>query len=428
MSAQLLAQLASAAGAVTAIAVNALWEDALLVVCVWLLLRAWPGLNAATRYIVWSATLIATVVVPVATTLPFLVPSSPATAVQRHGGEGAHAHGDARPHRRPVPPQSKAAERLSQPAQRLTVKTPAQSAPVAAASRTFPHDAAASPRTRRPRVWALLALVRVRAAGDRARAARGAQARRAAACRSNTATRWPRWTARQQRLARSALVRQRRHRRAGRGRTLRFDDPDSARAARAFVARGSRSDQPARTRALASCRRLEQRLAARRHRAVRVESGACCSSASNSISNARSRATIGCSALTGSVRPYALCLTKMAETASWPYVRCPRRAYSPRANTSRCASSGCSAPAATPPRTCRSGRRRLPSPSSARSRFAMQLVAPSVAASTEIPSGAQSKRLIQYVEFSPNARRLPHARRPPAPLRRRPSKSPSNTN
>ncbi len=72
--------LAHFAGAVTAIAVNALWEGALLVVCIWLLLRAWPGINAATRYIVWSATLVATVVVPIATTLPFLTPSSP-TAV-----------------------------------------------------------------------------------------------------------------------------------------------------------------------------------------------------------------------------------------------------------------------------------------------------------------------------------------------------------
>jgi uncharacterized protein YjbI with pentapeptide repeats/beta-lactamase regulating signal transducer with metallopeptidase domain len=77
----MLAGLANIAGAVTAIAMNSLWEDALLVVCVWLLLRAWPGLNASTRYIVWSATLVATVVVPVATTLPFLRPSSPSPAM-----------------------------------------------------------------------------------------------------------------------------------------------------------------------------------------------------------------------------------------------------------------------------------------------------------------------------------------------------------
>ncbi len=81
MNAPMLQGLATVAGAATAIALNSLWEDALLVVCVWLLLRAWPGLNAATRYIVWSATLVATVVVPIATTLPFLASSSsPAAA------------------------------------------------------------------------------------------------------------------------------------------------------------------------------------------------------------------------------------------------------------------------------------------------------------------------------------------------------------
>ena len=80
MNASMPQGLAQFAGAVTAIAINALWEGALLVVCIWLLLRAWPSINAATRYIVWSATLVATVVVPIATTLPFLTPSSP-TAV-----------------------------------------------------------------------------------------------------------------------------------------------------------------------------------------------------------------------------------------------------------------------------------------------------------------------------------------------------------
>lgn len=76
MSQSIVHALAQFAGAATAVAINALWEGALLVACIWLLLRAWPGINASTRYIVWSATLIATVVVPVATTLPFLAPPS----------------------------------------------------------------------------------------------------------------------------------------------------------------------------------------------------------------------------------------------------------------------------------------------------------------------------------------------------------------
>jgi uncharacterized protein YjbI with pentapeptide repeats/beta-lactamase regulating signal transducer with metallopeptidase domain len=59
------------ATALSATALNALWQDALLVLCVWLVLRAWPRINAATRYAVWSATLIGAIVIPVATTLAF---------------------------------------------------------------------------------------------------------------------------------------------------------------------------------------------------------------------------------------------------------------------------------------------------------------------------------------------------------------------
>ena len=70
------------ATAVSATAINALWQDALLVVCVWLLLRAWPKINAATRYVVWSATLVAAFVIPVATTLSFFTVAQPATKTQ----------------------------------------------------------------------------------------------------------------------------------------------------------------------------------------------------------------------------------------------------------------------------------------------------------------------------------------------------------
>jgi uncharacterized protein YjbI with pentapeptide repeats/beta-lactamase regulating signal transducer with metallopeptidase domain len=72
------------ASALSAIALNALWQDALLVTFVWLLLRAWPAINAATRYIVWSATLIAAFVVPVATTLAFFSPASVAAMPPMH--------------------------------------------------------------------------------------------------------------------------------------------------------------------------------------------------------------------------------------------------------------------------------------------------------------------------------------------------------
>lgn len=63
------------ASIVSATVLNALWQDALLVFCVWLLLRGWPKVNAATRYIVWSATLAAAFVIPVATTAAFFTPA-----------------------------------------------------------------------------------------------------------------------------------------------------------------------------------------------------------------------------------------------------------------------------------------------------------------------------------------------------------------
>lgn len=72
------------ASAISATVLNALWQDAFLVVFVWLLLRAWPKINAATRYVVWSATLAAAFVVPIATTLAFFTPARtvPAVAAQ----------------------------------------------------------------------------------------------------------------------------------------------------------------------------------------------------------------------------------------------------------------------------------------------------------------------------------------------------------
>ena len=73
---ELLQGFLTAASALSATLLNALWQDALLVLCVGLLLRAWPGINAATRYAVWSATLVAAFVVPVATTLAFFAPPS----------------------------------------------------------------------------------------------------------------------------------------------------------------------------------------------------------------------------------------------------------------------------------------------------------------------------------------------------------------
>ncbi len=75
--------LTALAAAVAAVLLNALWEDALLVGAVWLLLRAWPRLNAATRYTMWGATLVAALAIPLATTVPFL--AAPPPVVHRVG-------------------------------------------------------------------------------------------------------------------------------------------------------------------------------------------------------------------------------------------------------------------------------------------------------------------------------------------------------
>jgi uncharacterized protein YjbI with pentapeptide repeats/beta-lactamase regulating signal transducer with metallopeptidase domain len=72
--------------AIAATVLNALWQDALLVGAVWLVLHAWPRINAATRYAVWIVTLIAALVVPIGTTLAFFTSSTPpaaATATER---------------------------------------------------------------------------------------------------------------------------------------------------------------------------------------------------------------------------------------------------------------------------------------------------------------------------------------------------------
>lgn len=49
---------------------NSLWEAALLAFAVWLILRAFPNLNATTRYAAWCVALAASLLLPLATALP----------------------------------------------------------------------------------------------------------------------------------------------------------------------------------------------------------------------------------------------------------------------------------------------------------------------------------------------------------------------
>jgi hypothetical protein len=57
------------ARAIATIAINAVWQDGLVLLAALLLLRLWPSVNAATRYAVWSVALVAAVALPIATTL-----------------------------------------------------------------------------------------------------------------------------------------------------------------------------------------------------------------------------------------------------------------------------------------------------------------------------------------------------------------------
>jgi uncharacterized protein YjbI with pentapeptide repeats/beta-lactamase regulating signal transducer with metallopeptidase domain len=122
-------EFVTASSALAATALNALWQDALLVLGVWLVLRAWPGINAATRYTVWSATLLAAFVVPVATTLPFFAaPHQVAIAPTRLSRDRApvtlHPGGSAK-YSRETPPSASSPPPARLP-ERLRVTLPAQ--------------------------------------------------------------------------------------------------------------------------------------------------------------------------------------------------------------------------------------------------------------------------------------------------------------
>jgi beta-lactamase regulating signal transducer with metallopeptidase domain len=118
------------ASALSAIVLNALWQDALLVVCVWLLLRAWPKINAATRYAVWSATLIAAFIVPIGTTLAFFETAPPAAAPAHNAAERARLHREPNHFRTAAPAQQTSASFFARRAHvpsrlRLTLPAPA---------------------------------------------------------------------------------------------------------------------------------------------------------------------------------------------------------------------------------------------------------------------------------------------------------------
>ena len=106
----------------------------------------------------------------------------------------------------------------------------------------------------------------------------------------------------------------------------------------------------------------------------------------------------------GTVRPYALCLTKMAETR---VVAAPARFRRPaslrRANTSRCASSVCSARAATSRRICRSAPAAAAVAIVGAIALAIAVVAPSVAAPLAVVAATPASAATAAAHATPAA-------------------------
>lgn len=65
----LLQSIEPLARTTASVAINALWQDAAILLCVGLLLRIWRNANATTRYATWLVALVAAIALPVATTL-----------------------------------------------------------------------------------------------------------------------------------------------------------------------------------------------------------------------------------------------------------------------------------------------------------------------------------------------------------------------
>lgn len=98
-----LGSLEAPARIVAAILLNSLWEDALLVLAVWGMLRFLRNTNATTRYFSWIITLVAAVILPVLSTVPQITSATVAVPVVQNVAPAqslahtAAAHTGARP-------------------------------------------------------------------------------------------------------------------------------------------------------------------------------------------------------------------------------------------------------------------------------------------------------------------------------------------
>ena len=66
---------------------NSLWEAALLAFAVWLILRVLPNLNATTRYAAWCVALVAALLLPIATAIPQITVQHPSAHVTAASAE-----------------------------------------------------------------------------------------------------------------------------------------------------------------------------------------------------------------------------------------------------------------------------------------------------------------------------------------------------
>jgi|SRR5579884_1589006 len=100
---------------------NSLWEAALLVAFVALVLRLLPNVSATTRYAAWCVALVASLLLPLATALPQInVQHTSAHVAATHSGAAVqHIRAvPSTPHRAAVPPASRPNANALQPAQR----------------------------------------------------------------------------------------------------------------------------------------------------------------------------------------------------------------------------------------------------------------------------------------------------------------------
>ena len=108
----LLGAFEAPARVIAAVLLNSLWEDALLVLAVWGMLRILRNTNATTRYFCWIITLLAAVILPVVSTVPQITSAALTAAAAGNGASHQLVSRDAFPARsaHPAIAQSVAAD------------------------------------------------------------------------------------------------------------------------------------------------------------------------------------------------------------------------------------------------------------------------------------------------------------------------------